>query len=240
MKLLMFWLILFSYLVAGAQSLDAIQENNKGARAFAEDPGVAQKNFLNALALEPFNEHIKMNLGVSFEASEDYDKALKSYLSIAKSATDDKLKHQAYFNAGNVSAKLKKVDQALGYFQQALEYNPESIETKTNIEILTQQQDGGGGGGEDDQENEDQDQNGNSQQNQKQNNESDQDQKQQPQPDQGDSEQKKQKKPQEFKSQKLTKDDVRKILEELKNQEQDIRAKEFEKGPKEQPNSKDW
>ena len=53
-------------------------------------------------------------------------------------------------------------------------------------------------------------------------------------------EEKKKKKPQPFKSKELTKDDVRKILEEIKNQEQKIRAEVYEGKGKSQPRDKDW
>ncbi|MCB0407438.1 MAG: hypothetical protein KDD34_04480, partial [Bdellovibrionales bacterium] len=48
------------------------------------------------------------------------------------------------------------------------------------------------------------------------------------------------KKPKPFDSKELTKDDVRKILEEIKNQEQKIRAEVYEGQGKDKPRDKDW
>ena len=53
------------------------------------------------------------------------------------------------------------------------------------------------------------------------------------------SKEKKKEKP-KFDSQNLTKEDVRKILEELKSQEQKIRAKEYGTKGKESSSDKDW
>ena len=225
-----------------ARSLEGVQKNNRGVLLFSEDAFLAKESFLEALAKEPFDEQVKLNLGTSFEATEDYEKALKLYLAVAHSTNQEHLKHQAYFNAGSVSTQLDKTEQALMYYQKALEYRPNSKNTKINIELLTQQQEGESQKKQ--QENPKNSKKNQEKENSKENkpeenspNKSEQRQTEENQKNQG---QKEQENSSEFKGQKLTKDDVRRILEELKNQEQSIRAKEFQKGPKERAKAKDW
>src|SRR5690606_14691812 len=106
---------------------------------------------------------------------------------------------------------------------------PDAMQVKQNIELLWQQQ---GGGGKGDQQSENQE--GESdQQDSQQDAQGDQNQQSNSQPQQ--------RKPQPFKSQELSQDQVRKILEELKNQEQKIRAMEYEeKGGQNATTGKEW
>jgi hypothetical protein len=83
---------------------------------------------------------------------------------------------------------------------------------------------GGGGGGDQKDKNQQPQQGG---QNQNQN----------PDPNQQDQPEKK---PKSFQSPDLSQDDVKRILDEIKNQEQNIRAQDYEKGAREMPRAKDW
>ena len=206
---------------------EAVKSNKKGVEELTKDtpsPYLAYKHFIEALNLEPYNPVLKLNLGLSYQVNEEYDKAYKEYLGAFKYAgPDNKIKFMAQFNAGNLKEKKKDIPGALKHYQLALEYEPESKETKTNIELLMQQGGQGGGGGQD--------------QDKKDDNQEGQGQNPDPNPQSGD-EKKKEKKP--FQGKKLSEKDVQKILEELKSQEQKIRAKEYGKQLKETPNGKDW
>jgi len=205
----------------------AVELNKKGIKAIdKKNYYQAYKDFVEALSLEPFNSRLKINLGLSYELNEEFDKAYKEFLGAYKYAKDDKMKFMALFNAAQVKGVKHEIEPALNLYQRCLELNPESIEVKTNIELLMKQGQGGGKGKQ--------------QQNKKNKqgkNKNDQDQKNNPQNQQP---QKQKKKPKPFKSKELTKDDVRKILEEIKNQEQKIREKEYGQKRKERPNDKDW
>jgi tetratricopeptide (TPR) repeat protein len=183
----------------------------------------AYQHFMAALEDDPLKAETHMNIARSLEANEEFDKAAKGYEAVIKFLPKDSpLRFEAYFNLGDAYGKAKKIPQALEAYQAALEMDPDNIEVKTNVELLMQQQ--GGGEGEGDSQSDKQDQNGKG--GQSQNNP------QQPQ-------QKKQQ-PKPFNSQELTKQDVKKILDEIKNQEQAIRAQENEKHPKEGVRDKDW
>jgi hypothetical protein len=128
-----------------------------------------------------------------------------------------------------------------GVYQKALEIIPSSNEVKTNIELLIQQQQGQSGG--EGQQN--QPQQGDQQQNQDQKNQEGKDQKDQKdqEQDQKEGKQKQQSqkyKPRPFNGKELSEGDVKKILGELKQQEEKIRAEYNRKDVKEQPRDKDW
>lgn len=217
---LVFMLSYFSSFAASTLDVPGIiRDNNEAVQKIVdEEPNAAYYLLLGALSKDPFNPLLRLNLGVTFEVREEFDKAYKEYMSAYRYAPNDEIKFNALFNAGNAAAAEKKISKALEVYQKALEIDPNSQEVKINIEMLWQQQ---GGGGEGDQ------------------------QQDQPNQDPGDGQdqqpqQKEQPKKKEFDSKKLTAKDVRKILEELKNQEQQIRRKEYEKGAKIPPKDKDW
>jgi Ca-activated chloride channel homolog len=223
---------------ASARSLKAYIENSAGLFHFqAKQYFPAYNDFLRALEQDPYNPDLHMNLGLTFEMNEEYEKAEKAYLSAEQLAGEDKARQfLALFNMAGVRAKKEDVDGALQAYQAALEIEPESLEVKTNIELLFQQQQGKGKSNQDKKNGkgkDDKDQSKDQNQDDKDKNK-DKDQNKDKQYEQP------KKQPQSFQSKDLSKDDVRKILDEIQSQEKSIRAKELDKGAKERKNDKDW
>lgn len=223
-------------------SLQSIRENNKGVDQLkASNIQMSQDLFIQALQKNPLSSEIQLNLGVTFSQQNQPEKAQAAYETALKLAKDDESKFAALFNLAELAQKAKKKEQALNLYQQALKYQPESLEAKVNIELLTQ---GGQGEGEskDDQQKQDQ-----KNQDKKDQSGDGKDQKEQ-EPKDGDDKKDEQKKqpskskpqPQQFKSQELSQSDVNKILDELKQQEQKIRAEFNRRESKEKPRDKDW
>lgn len=213
----------------------ADRANQKGVEALKkENNQQAYQSFLEGLSHSPMDPTLKLNLGFTFYLNEEYAKALKESRSVAQQAKDSDGRFYGYFNAAKAAEKLKDIPLALSLYQKALAERPQSKEVKTNIELLFQ---GGEGEGEGEQQSENPEN-----QDQKQPNEGSGEQEQKNPPPEGKGQQPEQKKqqPKPFQSQELTDDDVRKILEELKDQENRIRANEMQKGAKEAPRDKDW
>ena len=222
----------------------SVWNNREGIQAFkGNSPTVAQEKFVQGLSATPFEAKLHLNLGLSFETLGQNEKAQAAYETALKFAQDDETKFVANFNLGQMQQKAKNKDEALKYYQEALKYQPNSVETKTNIELLTQ--DGQGGGGQGDQQKKDQqdkDGKGDSQQQQA---DGDKEKEQKDKDGQGQQDKPKQygknkPQPQKFKSEELTQGDVNKILGEIKQQEQKIRADFNKREVKEQPNAQDW
>lgn len=234
---------------AQADELRGVIRNNEGVRKLKAGQTLeAYSKFGDAMVDLPFSPEVHYNLGLAFLEHKEPEKALSEFLKAAQLAQGDSraertARFNALFNAAVVSAELKNVAQALGLYQQALELNPESLEVKTNMELLTQQ---GGGEGE----GESQDQQGKGDNDKKDKKDKGQGQDQQDQKDQKPDQNKDQNQPQQgptpkpsprpFKSEEISPQDVGRILEELKRQEEQIRAKMQGEGAKDVPNAKDW
>jgi Ca-activated chloride channel homolog len=230
---------------AEASELRGVMRNNRGVQNFGEKkPVEAFDRFTESLADLPFRPEVHYNLGTSFLANKEVDKALSQFQEAVRLAPGDSLREgavrfRAYFNAGVALTELKRIDEALEMYQRALNEVPDSIEAKTNIELLVQSQ-AGGGGGEDEKDQENQQDKGN-QKDSKPKEGQDQDKSKPDQPQQFQNQPKEKPTPRPFKSDQLSQQDVNRILEELKRQEEQIRARmQQQQGGKDAPPDKDW
>lgn len=209
-----------------AGELRGIIKNNQGVSRYDKGKPLDSFDFFtDALGELPYAPEVQYNIGNAFLQMKDVDRALKQYdtalkLARTNSKRDKEVRFRALFNKGAVLAAQKKNEEALTAYQLALNEKPDSEETKTNMELLLG---GGSGGGEGDKEDkEKKDEGEGQQQNQKMENQS---KKPQPQP---------------YKGKDLSKQDVDRILDELKQQEEQIRAKQQREGAKDAPPDKDW
>jgi Ca-activated chloride channel family protein len=212
---------------AQGSELSAVLKNNDGVRRFAAERYVdAYDRFTEALAEDASQGVIHTNIGTAFLANKEFEKALTEYEVALKRNLSDEHRYITHFNAAWAAVGSKKIDLALSHYQQALAIKPGDEDVKRNIELLFQG--GGGGGGDQDDQNQNQDQKDGQGGGQKQEPQQFQSQRPTPRP---------------FKSQDLSKDDVNRILEELKRQEEQIRAKmDAAENNKERSsdNSKNW
>ncbi|WP_413580742.1 hypothetical protein [Bdellovibrio sp. HCB288] len=229
--------------------LKAIAVNREGNKLLEKQNfQAANDKYIEALRYNPFLSRLHSNLGLTFEGLQQADKAQQSYAEAGRLAElnrDQDMKFVARFNEAQLLGKAKKVDEAIALYQKALEIVPSSNETKTNIELLIQQQQGGGGGQGDKKEDQ-KDQKGDQQQ---QGQQGDQNQEQDKKDQDGkDGQEQKDKqyqdspkyKPRPFAGKELSEGDVKKILGEIKQQEGKIRSDYNRKESKEQPRDKDW
>jgi tetratricopeptide (TPR) repeat protein len=208
------------------QQVESIINNNNGIRNLEKEDFIHSEQFLlKGLARDPYNPILHLNLGLNFEAQKQYDKALKEYeAALRMSEGKNEAQFLAHFNAGNAATQTENIPLALKHYQAALDLNPKSVEVKTNIELLLKSNSGKGKGQKDSKNKDQSDNQGDNPDKNKNPNDDSKD----------------QKKKQEFKSEKLTKEDVRKILEELKSQEKKIRGAELNKKSEENSSDKDW
>lgn len=232
--------------------LESVSLSKKSAQFLRQSQDArAFETSVQGLGVDSFSASHHLNMGLALEGLGQGDNAMKSYMAGHKYAKAESEKFAAAFNVAQLLGKAKKVDEALEFYQEALRYRPESIEAKTNIELLIQQQQKGGGGQGDDKKN--QDQQGQQQQDQKSKGGDQGDQKnkdsQKEKESEGDQQKPNQQKnyspnkqyvPRPFAGKELSESDVKKILGELKNQEQKIRSEYNRRDKKESPRGKDW
>ncbi len=186
----------------------------------------AMSESIEALHHQSLMPEIHINLGDFYLLNKDFERAEKEYLTASRlAALNSEMKFIAFFNAGIAATQLKKVDDALNFYQEALEIKKDSMETKTNIELLTKSQKGGGDGEGDGKPDPKKDGQGDKDKNDPNRKAQNERPKNQPEP---------------YKGKEISKENVKKILDELKQQEQQVRAKFENKNNHTSPNEKDW
>lgn len=221
-------------LIACNKELEIIYNNNKAVKDYAKGKKTeTYEGFLQNLSRDPFSPLLQYNASSGFLAMGEAEKAMKNYEGLdAKEGLKEK-SPEVYmgtnYNLGVLHGAAKEIEKALLSYQKALSIDPNHQQTKINIELLTQG--GKGGGGKDGKDKSDKSDEGKSE-SQENNKESD-----------GKDRQQQQKQPQNFDQNQMSLEDVRKIMEELKQQEQNIRAKNL-RGDQEKkqssPNGKNW
>jgi len=205
-----------------------------------KNPELALEYELKILENEPLSLQTHSNLGIIFDSLQKKDEAGQSFdlaLSLLERYKEQLYPadvFQIYYNLGLRFHHAKETEKALDFYQKALEINPASIETKHNIELLIQQQQGGGDGKSDKK-----DQDGQGDQNKDPNDGEDKE-KNKEKEQAKDRQQTSKYKPRPFQGEQLSEGDVKKILGELAQQDKKIRANYNKKERKEDKNAKDW
>lgn len=232
---------ILSFLVLSACSElhpEVFMDNNEAAVQISEGKLSEPKSLLlDAMSLAPFEPALHYNLGLVFSAQESMDSALKSFDEAVKLDGTSEVRFRAAFNLGVLYQKAKNKDLALKAYQEALVHQPDSRETRVNIEFLLQEQQGGGEGSD---QNQDQNEKGDGSSNQQKDPNQDGQEENPGENQKYDSGQQDKPQPQQFQSQELSPSDVNKILREIKQQEGRIRMEFNKTGPKEEPRGKDW
>jgi Ca-activated chloride channel family protein len=231
------FLIFFS-LSATAQTKE-IEAQNKKSRTLIRNGNSsyqnnnfdkAELNYRKALVIDPKSKSANYNLGNTLYSQQKFQESQEYYeKSIDKN--DDKLSRaRAYHNMGNACFKSNQLEQAILAYENALKLNPSDMETKYNLAMAKKQQKNKGGGKND----------------QKQDKKDNQDKKDDQKKSSGSGNP--QEKPEEAKSEpkpdskSMSKEQAQRLLEALKNQEQNTQNKMEAKKTKPEPKKgeKDW
>jgi Ca-activated chloride channel family protein len=243
-----FWIFTFVILhflgsTAAASELNGVLKNNAGVKYFSTGHSIeAYDRFTNALTDIPFSPEVHFNIATTFLEHKEYEKAVSEYtqalkLNAGSGRRAEELRFYTNFNLASALTVLKKNEAALWAYQKALEAKPDSVEAKTNIEYLTQSGQGDGEGDKD------QEQKNKDEKNKDDKDKKDQKPSEKPKPNDLNTPPKEKKpkpQPKPFKSDELTNQDVNQILDELKRQEENVRAKMNREGAKDAPAEKDW
>ncbi len=189
---------------------------------------------------------VHSNLGIVFDQLSKPEQAEKSFseaLRLIEAAEKKQMnsvsptdQFQVYYNLGVYYGQKKEIDKALAFYQSALDFNPASIETKHNIELLIQSQQ------QQQQQKSDQEKkDGESGENDKDDKDKKDDKGDQKKDSGKDRKNTPKYQPRAFKGDQLGEADVKKILGELSQQDRKIRAQYNKKEQqRENRNAKDW
>lgn len=220
---------------AHADSFQGVLENNRAVHQFNKEELVeAKAGFTKALGDLTARAEVHFNLGTAFLAAKEPKKAIQEFDVALKMNPIDELKYKISFNKADAYIALKRLPEALASYQEALGVKPDSREVKFNIELLIASSAKGDGDGDGKSDGKDQNKQDKQNQQDQQNQQKQKDQErrqmpQQPKPT-----------PKPFSSDQLSKQDVSRILEELKRQEDQIRERMQREGGRDAPIGNDW
>lgn len=196
----------------------------------------------------PASPELQYNLAGALYQKEKYEESVDMYTK-ALNTTDPALQEQAHYNLGNTYFKMGDYEKSIKSFQDALNLNPNDVDAKFNLElarkmlkeqIKPQQQNQD----QQQQQKEKQDQQQQQQQDQQQNQQDKKDQQNQQQAsDQSDDNQKdknQQQQQQSVDDKKMSKEDAERILNALKDDEQNIQKRINRQNRTGNYTGKDW
>jgi len=211
--------LLFAFVIVQAQPT-AHRYLRKGDKAYGSDEFTqAEENYRKALEKSQSAQGT-YNLGNAIYQQERYEEAIPRYEESAQALDEGLARARAFHNLGNAYYHKNELEKSIEAYKNALRLNPNDMETKFNLAIAQrkwqqQQQE----------QNEDQQQDQQEQQEQE-------DEQQQPPPDSEEEQQQKQQQQQEGdpqdlpeQPQDLTKEEARKLLEIIAQEEQKVQQK---------------
>ena len=222
------WLFFFTSISWADDYVNLVQEGNK---AFTDcEYKTAMEKYHAAETEIPESPELFYNIGGAAFKQGDYEQAVDNYTK-ALNTTDIAIEAQARYNLGNTYFRMGDYQNAITSYEKSLEINPEDLDAKYNLELARkmlkentkpqqqeqqQQQNKQEQENQQDQQNKDQQENKQDQQNQ------DQQEKQQDQQNQDEQQQQKQ---QQQEKNEISKEDAERILNALRDDEQDIQKK---------------
>jgi len=249
LKLLLFVIfITFLIDIGNAQSIRS-KVNGGNAHYHEEKYEEALNNYQDALLDDPKNEIVSFNQGDALYKLEKYEKAIEAYQKVIGSS-DIQMDAKAYYNIGNVYFKQDKLQESIQSYIKSLDINPDDLDAKYNLELARaklkeladkQQQQPQQSGQQ--QQGEQQQQQGQDDQNQ----EGEEEQQSQTEQQQGEQqagdekgEEEQQGEVLEESKDKMTKEDAERILDALKNDEQDAQKLRKPTRSRKRNVAKDW
>lgn len=192
----------------------------------------SELNYRKALALQPKNRVANFNLGNSLYSQQKFQESVESFESCINKNDNKLSRARVYHNIGNAYFKSNQLAEAIKAYENALKLNPNDMDTKYNLALAKKQQKNKGGGKNNQPKNQD-----------KKDNKDNKDQKKD-----NTNEGQPQEKPEDSKQEErqpnkgMTKEQAQRLLEALKNQEQNTQNKmEAKKAkPDNKKSEKDW
>ncbi|MCU7495944.1 MAG: tetratricopeptide repeat protein [Ignavibacteria bacterium] len=225
--LLAILLVFALYTEGNAQSLRGLV--NDGVELYKQKKySDSEANFKKGAEKAPNNFNSYFNLGDAQYKQGRYDEAAKSYQQALLKTQDKLQKASTYHNIGNSLLKSQKVEESIGAYKKALKLNPNDAQTKYNLSyalnLLKQQQNN--------KNNKNNKQNKDNKQNQNKNDQNKNDQ------NKNDQNNRKQNESQD--RNKMSKEEAERILNALKNNEQDLQKKLRKHEGRPVKTDKDW
>jgi tetratricopeptide (TPR) repeat protein len=226
-------------LIGTAWAADYIEAVDVGNEAYYNgDYTTALEQYRIAEAEIPESPELDYNLAGALYHQGKYEETVERY-SRALNTTDITLEAQSHYNLGNTHYRMQDYQNAIMAYQKALEIDPEDVDAKFNLELarkmLKEQIKP-----ENEEQQEQQQQQQEQQQQEEEQQEQEQQQQQQQQDEQQQEEQQQQQQPQPQDDQEMSKEDAERILNALRDDEQDIQKDVRRQRVRGDYQGKDW
>jgi len=103
-----------------------------------EKYGESLSAFSDAQMEDPGNHLLQYNLGNTHYRMNDFESAYNSFLGTA-TTQDLVLREKAFYNLGNTAYRQGKLDEAIEWYQRALELDPDDEDAKFNLEFAREE-----------------------------------------------------------------------------------------------------
>ncbi len=188
----------------------------------------AEKSYAKSIDKNKESLDAQFNLGDALYKQKKYEEAGNLFESLTKKITDKPKLAQTYHNLGNSLLQNKKYEDCVKAYQNALKLNPKDEDTRYNLayakkKLEQQQNQDKNDKNKDNKNDQNKDQKQQNQDNKDQNNKDKKDQQQGDNKDQKDEKQEQQQTQQQ--PQKMNKEDAKRLLEAMNNQEKDVQDK---------------
>jgi Ca-activated chloride channel homolog len=193
----------------------------------------AEKKYQEAYQKNDENFKSGFNLGAAYYRQEKFDEAIEQFQTVSKMTEDKELKAKSLHNLGNSYFKKEKYNESIEAYKNALKNNPKDMDTRKNLsralqKLQEQQEQEQNKDKEDKEDKKDEekkdDKNENKDKNENQENKDNKDQKEQEQP----------------KKDELTKEEAERLLEAIKNDEEQLQQQLQKKKGQRINIEKDW
>ena len=120
-------IFLFAKAAIGAEDPDLLYEQGK----FAE----AQEAYTELDMDNPRDTRYRYNKGCAAFQNSDFDSAASAFSSVLRRAEDEHTLFKSAYNLGNIAFKQGDFGTAIEYFKKAIQYMPENMDARYNIEL---------------------------------------------------------------------------------------------------------
>jgi tetratricopeptide (TPR) repeat protein len=203
----------------------------KGNQAYQEKNFTqSEVNYRKALEKDAGSFEATFNVGDALYKQEKYKEAAEKFSSLTNQDVSDEKLARAYHNMGNALLKTNKLKKSINAYKHALRLNPGDMETKHNLtyalrKLKQQQQKKKQQQQQNQQQKQQQDQQKKNEKKQQQDQQDQQGQQQQRQQQQKKQDRKKQQQPQSGEKQRISKEDAKRLLQALENDEKQLQKK---------------
>lgn len=136
---LVFSLLLYLFIgkTHAASLYDTLQRGNKLYREGKFDE--ALKTYTEGQIEYAGDANLRYNIASSHYKMKNYEEALKGYLDVAARAPHEKLQEKALYGCGNALFRQGKLEEAIEYYQKALDLDPQDQDAQHNLEFAREE-----------------------------------------------------------------------------------------------------